>query len=380
MAFWYELIRVFIEKWVLLFPWTTTLKNITTWSSPLSTKNTKNEILEAYEELLVKQQEKKTDEPKKVQELQKQETVVRNASGLSTESIVKEVSGLKVNLSSSLDKLSEGFIAEFHKFEELQKAIQIEKQQLQDLYQLSASTDSLSVMLLAQKEKKEQFELEMANRRKELEDQIKTEKTQFETEMAERKLTWKKLQEDLQLKQKEETEQLQKNRKREEEEYGYALKINRKKETDLYEEKKDKLEKELADKKAAFEKDFAERELNIKQAESELNELRKKNVAFPAELEKAVKVAVESATEKLETNYKFEKELREREVSGELKLKTQIIETLQSKIKDMEASLKDYAQKAMSAEASVKDIALRAIDSSAKVFYQEKNKEAQGKE
>ncbi len=248
------------------------------------------------------------------------------------------------------------------------------------MYQLSASTDSLSVMLLAQKEKKEQFELEMANRRKELEDQIKTEKTQFETEMAERKLTWKKLQEDLQLKQKEETEQLQKNRKREEEEYGYALKINRKKETDLYEEKKDKLEKELADKKAAFEKDFAERELNIKQAESELNELRKKNVAFPAELEKAVKVAVESATEKLETNYKFEKELREREVSGELKLKTQIIETLQSKIKDMEASLKDYAQKAMSAEASVKDIALRAIDSSAKVFYQEKNKEAQGKE
>lgn len=347
---------------------------------PISTKNTKNEILEAYEELLAKQQEKKTDEPKKVQELQKQETIVKNASGLSTEGIVKDVSGLKVNLSSALDKLSEGFIAEFRRFEELQKAIQIEKQQLEDLYQLSASTDSLSVMLLAQKEKKEQFELEMTNRRKELEDRINTEKALFETEMTERKLNLKKLQEDFQQKQKEEAEQLQKSRKREEEEYIYALKINRKKETDLYEEKKEKLEKELADKKVAFEKDFAQREFSIKEAEGELNELRKKNAAFPSEMEKAVKAAVENASEKLETNHQFEKELREREVSGELKLKTQIIETLQSKIKDMEVSLKDYAQKAMSAEASVKDIALRAIDSSAKVFYSDKNKEAQNKE
>ncbi len=347
---------------------------------PISSKNTKNQILEAYEELLQKQQEKKTEEPRKIQEQQKQEAVVKNASGLSTEGIVKDVSGLKVSLSAALDKLSEAFIIEFRKFEELQKAIQIEKQQLEDLYQLSASTDSLSVMLLAQKEKKEQFELEMINRRRELEEQIKSERAQFETEMTERKLNLKKLQEDAQAKLKEDAEQLHRNRKREEEEYLYALKINRKKETDLYEEKKEKLEKELSDKKAAFEKDFAERELNIKQAESELNELRKKNAAFPAELEKAVKAAVENAIEKLETQFSFQKELREREVSGELKLKTQIIETLQSKIKDMEASLKDYAQKAMSAEASVKDIALRAIDSSAKSFYPEKNKEVQNKE
>ena len=39
----------------------------------VSTKNTKNEILAAYDELLKKVQEKKTDEPKKVQEQQKQE-------------------------------------------------------------------------------------------------------------------------------------------------------------------------------------------------------------------------------------------------------------------------------------------------------------------
>ena len=85
----------------------------------ISTKNTKNEILAAYDELIKKVQEKKTDEPKKVQEQQKQETVVKNAANLSNEGIVKEISGLKVGLSSALDKLSENFVSEFRKFEEL---------------------------------------------------------------------------------------------------------------------------------------------------------------------------------------------------------------------------------------------------------------------
>jgi len=57
---------------------------------------------------------------------------------------------------------------------------------------LSANTDSLSVMLLAQKEKKEQFEQEMAIRKAELEEKIKSEKERFETEIAEKKAQWKK--------------------------------------------------------------------------------------------------------------------------------------------------------------------------------------------
>ena len=46
----------------------------------LSTKNTKNEILAAYDELLQKTQESKTEEPKKVQEKQIQETIVKNTA------------------------------------------------------------------------------------------------------------------------------------------------------------------------------------------------------------------------------------------------------------------------------------------------------------
>ena len=60
---------------------------------------------------------------------------------------------------------------------------------------------------------------------------------------------------------------------------------------------------------------------------------------------------------------------------GELKLKDQIINSLQAKIKEMEATMKDLSSKASGAEANVKDIAIKAIESSgSKVRFFEKEK------
>ena len=331
----------------------------------LSTKNTKNEILAAYDELLQKTQESKTEEPKKVQEKQIQETIVKNIAASSYDGIVNNLSNMKIELSSSLDKPGDKFVYEFKKFEELQQAIQIEKKTLEDLYQLSATTDSLSVMLLAQREKKQQYEEEMSSL-----------KSKFEEDMAQTRLQWKKQQEETNEKLKEDADTLKKNRLRDEEDYQYTQKLTRKKETDLYEEKKSKLEKDLADKKSSFEKEFAEREAKIKMGESELAELKTKNEAFPAEMEKAITTAIKNATEKLKVENGFEKELTAKQTEGEMKLKEQTILTLQSKIKDLELTIKELTSKAVTAEASVKDIAMKAIESSAKIQIVEKNKES----
>lgn len=331
----------------------------------LSTKNTKNEILAAYEDLLLKTQESKTEEPKKVQEKQVQEQIVKNAATSSYDGIVKNMLNLKIELSSSLDKLGDKFVSEFKKFEELQQAIQIEKKALDDLYQLSANTDSLSVMLLVQKEKKQQYE-----------DEIRNLKSDFEAEMSQTRLQWKKEQEETTQKLKEEADIQKKSRQREEEDFQYNLKLTRKKETDLYDEKKSKLEKELSDKKTTFEKEFADREAKIRTAESELNDLKAQSDAFPAELDKAVSIAVKTATEKLKMENGFEKELTAKQVEGELKLKEQTIQTLLSKIKDLELTIKEQTSKAITAEASVKDIAIKAIESSSKIQVVEKLKEA----
>jgi hypothetical protein len=62
---------------------------------------------------------------------------------------------------------------------------------------------------------------------------------------------------------------------------------------------------------------------------------------------------------------------------GELKLKDQIINTLQSKISDIEKSLKELSVKAGTAEANAKEIAIKAIGSSCKLHIIEKSRDKQ---
>ena len=64
-----------------------------------------------------------------------------------------------------------------------------------------------------------------------------------------------------------------------------------------------------------------------------LTELQKKVDTFPAELDKAVKQTEKAITEKLESRYKYETQLADKEIEGERKLKEQIITTLESKDK-----------------------------------------------
>jgi hypothetical protein len=307
----------------------------------ISLKSTKQQILEAYNALLFEINEKKAEEPKKIQEIKKNEATVKKASDLSGEGILKDITGLKSSISATLDTLSEKLLSRYKTFEELEDAIQLEKKNLDELYQLTAETDSLAAMLNAQKELKKQFDLNIQEQKETFETTMKERKSAFETEMAEQKIAWKKQKESTEAIEEEINNERKKVRKREEEEFQYNLKLTRKKEADLYEEKKQKLEKELEEKRLLFEREFAEREQLVKAAEAELQDLRIKNDSYPGEVEKAIQKAIKDTSEKLQMQFNFEKELAEKQNQGELKLKDQIIQTLQAKIKDIETQLRE---------------------------------------
>ena len=73
-------------------------------------KSTKNQIMDAYNDLLKKLQTNKTEEPKKVQEQQQKIELTDKAKTMSNEGIVKNLADLKVSVSSELDKLGEQFV------------------------------------------------------------------------------------------------------------------------------------------------------------------------------------------------------------------------------------------------------------------------------
>jgi len=319
-------------------------------------KNTKAEILKAYEGLLKDVQTAKADVPKQIQEEKQRKETLDKVAKISNEAIVKSITVLKSDLSNSLDEILKSLSDEFRKLEEIRAAIAVEKKSLEDLYSLSANTDSLAAMLLVQKEKKETFEKEMKEKSEAFANEIATQKEQWEIEKTRQKTA-----------EKEYTDELTKRRKREEEEYAYNQKIHRQKEQDEYDTKKLQLEKELVDKKAKFEQEVSSRELNLKTAEAELAELRKNNEEFPAKLEKALKDKEAEVSKQLQTKYGFDIQLMEKQSVADIRLKDQIIASLQEKIKEQQEQLKEYADKANRAEANVKDIAVKAIENAQKI-------------
>ncbi|OJV37787.1 MAG: hypothetical protein BGO33_07485 [Bacteroidia bacterium 43-41] len=319
-------------------------------------KNTKAEILTAYDVLLKKVQEEKSNVPKQVQEERKKNEIVEKVTDFSNEGIAKGITNLKSSLIHSLDELQAHLSNEFKKLEEIRAAIAVEKQYLEDLYSLSANADSLAAMLLVQKEKKESFETGM-----------KEKEEAFNREMNEKKGLWEEAKARQKSEEKEYLDELTNRRKREEDEYQYNLKIVRQKEKDEYEAKKAQLEKELVDRKYAFEQEISQREQAVKMAEIEINGLRKETAEFPGQLEKALKAKEQEVTNALQNKYEFEIKLSNKQSEAEIRLRDQMIESLQQKKQEMQAQLKEYSDKANRAEEGVKDIALKAIESAAKI-------------
>ena len=327
----------------------------------VSPTSTKNEILKAYNDLLGKIQESKQDSPKVEQEKKIRENIVNEAASLTDEKIIGQISSLKLNLNSTLDKIEDDLAAEYQKLLKIREAIDIEDQRLKDFYQLNAGADSLAAILAAQKEKKEEFEREMTLRKSEFEEQMKAEKLARDKETK----LWEE-------KRKEAEEALKKQRSREEEEYLYNLQLARKKDKDQYEQKKAVLDKELTEKRSAFENEITSREHTVAAAEKELGDLRLKTEKFPDDLEKAIQASVKEASAHLTKEHNFEKQLLLKDHEGELKLKNQQTESLMARIKDLENQLKQAYAKAENAESNSKEITLKAIQSSGQIKIIEK--------
>jgi len=85
------------------------------------------------------------------------------------------------------------------------------------------------------------------------------------------------------------------------------------------------------------------------------------------QLDKALKDKELEITKQLQTKYGFDIQLMEKQNEAENRLKDQIINSLQEKIKELQEQLKEYAEKANRAEAGVKDIAVKAIENASKI-------------
>ncbi len=333
-------------------------------TTKISSANTKAQILEAYENLQKQLQEKVNNNPKETQKRKEHTEILEKTATYTPATLQEQLLQVKQSFDKSLQELQDKIFAEYQVLSDIQKSVKIEKQNLQDLYDIKANADTLAASLIAQKENKEFFEQEMQEKRTALTLEIKEEKEKWDLQKQKNK-----------EEEKEYTELLKKTRQREEEEYMYALEKSRQEQKDKLAYEMKQLNQDIATKRNDFEKEYAERETRIVNSEKELEDLRQQVEGFPAVLDTELKKAIANTEKDLKKQHQFEKELREKEVEGHENLYKQEIASLKAKITELQTQIQYATDKANGAEQSVKDIALRAIDSASKFQIVETKKQ-----
>ena len=141
-------------------------------TAEISTKNTKNEVLDAYHDVLQQLKEAKKTSKQEVKREQEKQEMVQMASQNTADEIVKSLANLKLFIVHSLEELANQLLEEHKKLVTLRQAIKIQEQDLEELHEIKVNTDTLAALLQAQKQKKESFEREMSEQRQTFEQEM----------------------------------------------------------------------------------------------------------------------------------------------------------------------------------------------------------------
>jgi len=317
--------------------------------------NTKKEMLDAYNALLKQLQEKREAELKPEQKIEEKRAkeVIEVAGSMSSEGVVKGITGLKLEVSKMLTQVSDKLEDEVNKLNSIQKAIAIKDGELKELYEIEKSAATLAALIEAQNQKRREYESEMVVKEEELTREI--EKTRAE---------WKTEEEKYEMEIKEHNTAEKKKREREKDEFRYTFEREQRLLKDEFEDEKAKFEREIHLKSEQMEKELAERGKAISEKEGELNELRKKVSAFPRELETAVNTAVKGTTERITAEADNREQLLNKEFEGEKGVLTTGIESLEKTVKGQSEQIAKLSGQLEKSYQKVEDIAVKAIDGS----------------
>ena len=285
-------------------------------AAKVSEKNTKGEILDAYQQLLI--QASAGEDAVSMEDA----AAVASASKETVEKITKDLSGFKLSVTQTISELTDRLTQEAERFATIQKAIAVAQKELEELVQIKVRAGMLKRMVEIQKEKEEDFEKAMAGKRRAWEEEQRL----FE-------------------------DQQKRGRTRDEEEYRYQRVLAKKRDEDDRKEATHTFERGTASHKEEYAKQG-----------KELEELRKRIVQVPSELEKAVKEATFAAVVKEKEIAGVASQLFKQSAESDLKLAQAKIASLEELVKSQSAEITRLNRELAQATSQVKDIAIAVAE------------------
>jgi colicin import membrane protein len=279
----------------------------------------------------------------KTQELQRaRETEVRTATkDVSVEKVVETIGKTTVDVSRSLNAVSEQLVAKVQELETTTAAVALAQTELEQLHGKEVVASSIQSLLA-----------DHAAKVKDLDDQI-----------AQRRAEWAKEEQQHLVAVRERDAELAKIRAREQADYNYNQTIKVRAAEQDFAEKARVQQVANRDKQEILERNWAERDAQLKAKENRLAELEAQVAAFPENLKKEVAREVAIATNAQKKDYEFKIQLMDRDSKSATDLLRQQLSSTEAQNKLQTATIGDLQAKLADAQKQVSEIASKALES-----------------
>ena len=248
----------------------------------ISLKNTKQQLLDAYQALVEKIDSNRNDG----------EPVIEKKKSGKIEGIVRDIeAAAKTALSELVEKIN----ATAKELEDINRELEDSKRELSETYRLTATAGTLQEFLKLKIE----------------------EETEWEKKFLALKESYAS-----------ETARLVSTRKQQEQEYDYEVSLKRRKDEDKF----------AAERQAKVEA-LERRESAVAEKETELEDLRSKVVEFEKILSESVNIAVAKAEKTLKEDLEHKFALEKKDAEMDIKLKAQTITGLETNLKAQESEI-----------------------------------------
>lgn len=284
----------------------------------------------------------------------KDRDVVRLASSLTSESIVKGLADLQLAFDRAIEELSSTLIAEASKLEQARRAIEVETGHLKELSNVEVAANALDIL-----QQREQARL------RELEEQSAQQREAFDQEVAGQREAWQREQEAREREMAEYAAVLHRERELAEADFSYDLERKQQAEMDRYEAEKRKKEQELVETEEQKQKQWAERERAISARAPELEAYQAQAAAFPDELAAATEQAREQAAQAAAEEAQLEADLFQKEIEANQRVRALKIQSLKATIARQAAQIEALSAELNEALRRAQDLASKAISSGA---------------
>mgnify|MGYP001559925913 CR=1 FL=1 len=283
-----------------------------TQSISVLSKRTKQDILNEYEKL----QDQLEDIRSTAQTVHSQPAMelLEKTKAKTPQSVEKLFSDFQASLHGHLMEMRVAFLEQTGSLQEIQKAIDLSRQQLELQRHIVVAADALDLLVEDHTKRSATFEAESETRKQALDELI-----------AAKKKTWE----------------------REAEEYEYHKKLR---------QERDQVETEER------EKAFLVRESAIRTQEQEMIQMKKTIEQAPKELQQAIEKCEQDTTARLMQQFSHEKTLLEKETGAQAGLLQLTVKNLEDRLASMGQEIESLKQQAQEANTKAQTLAIKAIE------------------